>query len=115
MEASLESQRGRQRSRQEGCHSKEQAHRVNLIATRYRTAPTGPQAARTAEAPQPARRPRRRVLRTQDWLPMAYAPARLPSLEDGVSLFQSLAYRRYLGEAAPDDTAAVAEASRSRS
>jgi restriction system protein len=36
MEASLEGPCGRQRSRQEEvCHSKEQAHRVNLIATRY--------------------------------------------------------------------------------
>jgi hypothetical protein len=38
MEASLEGPCGRQRSRQEEvCHSKEQAHRVNLIATRYQT------------------------------------------------------------------------------
>jgi hypothetical protein len=35
MEASLEGPCGRKRSRQEVCHSKEQAHRVNLIATRY--------------------------------------------------------------------------------
>jgi hypothetical protein len=35
MDASLEGPRRRQCSRQV-CHSKEQAHRVNLIATRYR-------------------------------------------------------------------------------
>jgi len=35
MDASLEDLRGRQRFRQ-ACHSKEQAYRVDLIATRYR-------------------------------------------------------------------------------
>ena len=37
MDASLEGPRGRQRSRQEVCHSQEQAYRVNPIATRYRS------------------------------------------------------------------------------
>jgi hypothetical protein len=80
-----------------------------------RTPPTGPEAASTAEAPQPTRRPGRRVIRSKERLSMAHAPARFPALENGVPLLQGLAHRRHLGEAAPGDTAAVAGASRPRS
>jgi hypothetical protein len=56
-----------------------------------RTPPTGPEAARTAEAPQPTRRPGRRVIRSKERLSMAHAPARFPALENGVPLLQGLA------------------------
>jgi transposase len=54
-----------------------------------RTPPTGPEAARTAEAPQPTRRPRRRLLRPKERLPMAHAPARFPALEDVFHYFRA--------------------------
>jgi hypothetical protein len=64
-----------------------------------RTPPPGLQAARTAaEASQPTRLPQRRLLRPKERLPMAHAPPRLPSLEDGVPLLQSLAHRWHLAE-----------------
>jgi hypothetical protein len=68
-------------------------------------APPTPETARASEVAQPPRDPGRRLLRTEDWLPMADAPTRIPALEDRVSLLPGLAHRRHLGADEPGDAA----------
>src|SRR5918997_5589521 len=60
-----------------------------------------PKATRTPACPQPARDPRRRLLRAEDRLPVAAVAEGLPALEDGVSLLQEVEDRRHLGADEP--------------
>src|ERR671916_3169299 len=68
-----------------------------------RTAPAGAQTARASEVAQPAPDRERRLLRAQERLPVAHAPARIPALENGVPLLQGLEARRHLGADEPGD------------
>src|SRR5215217_8533200 len=86
MDASLEDLRGRQRFRQ-ACHSKEQAYRVNLIATRY-----------SSHAPEPRRCPltssgrrckvKQVMCRPKEWVDPTQTVA---GAHEGISIVLSLA------------------------
>src|SRR5918995_935239 len=60
-----------------------------------------PESPRPPKDPQPARNSRCHLLRLEERLFLAPSAARLPTLEDRLSLLQSLAYRRHLGKDEP--------------
>src|SRR5215211_3470880 len=67
-------------------------HRASLASTQWPWA---------TQDPRPPRDPKRRLLPPKEWLPVAPAPSRLPSLAPRLSLFQKMAYRWHLGEDQP--------------
>src|ERR687890_2823281 len=78
-------------------------------------APPGAQTARASPCAQPACSAQRRLLRLENRLPVAHAPARVPTLEDSVSLLQKVALGWYLGSSEPRDARTLAGAAWARS
>ena len=60
-----------------------------------------PRRAWTAQDPRPSRDPKRRLLRPQERLPVAPAPARLPQMAHRLLVLQEMAHRGHLGESQP--------------
>jgi hypothetical protein len=59
----------------------------------HRASSARTQRAWSAEDPQSSRNPKRRLLRPKEWLPMAPASPRLPSMANCLSLLQTMAHR----------------------
>src|SRR5215204_4669982 len=74
----------------------------------YRTSLARTQGIWAAQNPQPARDPKRRLLPTEEWLPMAPAPSRFPQMANRLPLLQDLAHRWHLGEDQPGHPRTVA-------
>src|SRR5215217_2604737 len=78
-------------------------------------APPGPPTARASPSAQPACGAQRRLLRLENRLPVVHAPARVPTLEDSVSLLQEVVLGWYLGSSEPRDARTLAGAAWARS
>src|ERR671911_1139957 len=75
----------------------------------HRASPSRTQGTWTTQDPRSSRDPKRRILSPKEWLSVAPAPPRLPSMAHRLPLLlQTMAHRRYLGKDQPGHPRTVA-------